>query len=41
MGWVELGMMLPMMLEPGAIGVLSYEHRKVEEPAVVLGVNMG
>jgi sedoheptulose-bisphosphatase len=41
--WVgfELGMRLPMMLEPGAVGVLSYEHHKVEEPAFLLGVNIG
>lgn len=41
--WIEfeLGMRLPMMLEPGAVGVLSYEHHKVEEPAFLLGVNMG
>jgi probable phosphoglycerate mutase len=41
--WVgfELGMRLPMMLEPGAVGVLSYEHHRVQEPALLLGVNMG
>jgi sedoheptulose-bisphosphatase len=41
--WVEfeLGMRLPMMLEPGAVGVLSYEHHSVREPAFLLGVNMG
>lgn len=41
--WIgfELKMRLPMMLEPGAIGVLSYEHHKVNEPAFLLGVNMG
>lgn len=41
--WVgfELGMRLPMMLEPGAVGVLSYEHHRVDEPALLLGVNMG
>ncbi|KAH6674472.1 histidine phosphatase superfamily [Halenospora varia] len=37
----ELSQRLPMMLEPGAIGVLSYEHHKVDEPAFLLGVNMG
>jgi len=37
----ELGMRLPMMLEPGAVGVFSYEHHKVDEPALLLGVNMG
>ncbi|PQE23977.1 Phosphoglycerate mutase protein [Rutstroemia sp. NJR-2017a WRK4] len=37
----ELGVSLPMMLEPGAVGVLSYEHHNVKEPAFLLGVNMG
>lgn len=41
--WIgfEMGTRLPMMLEPGAVGVLSYEHHKVDEPALLLGVNMG
>jgi broad specificity phosphatase PhoE len=41
--WVgfELGMKLPMMLEPGAVGILSYEHHNAEEPALLLGVNLG
>lgn len=41
--WIgfELGQRLPMMVEPGAIGVLSYEHHRVDEPAFLLGVNMG
>lgn len=41
--WIgfDLSMRLPMMLEPGAVGVLSYEHHKVDEPALLLGVNMG
>lgn len=41
--WVgyELGTRLPLMVEPGALGVLSYEHHKVDEPAFLLGVNMG
>ena len=41
--WIgfPLGTALPMMLEPGAVGVLSYEHHKVDEPAFLLGVNMG
>ncbi|CAD6445294.1 94a02fbe-e326-4e56-9f24-4d4f75780969 [Sclerotinia trifoliorum] len=41
--WIgfEMGRALPMMLEPGAVGVLSYEHHKVDEPAFLLGVNMG
>jgi len=36
----EVGLKLPMMLEPGAVGILSYEHHNVEEPAFMLGVNM-
>ena len=36
----EIGVKLPMMLEPGAVGVLSYEHHNVDEPAFLLGVNM-
>jgi probable phosphoglycerate mutase len=41
--WIgfPLGTSLPMMLEPGAVGVLSYEHHNVDEPAFLLGVNMG
>ncbi|KFY90410.1 hypothetical protein V498_05976 [Pseudogymnoascus sp. VKM F-4517 (FW-2822)] len=41
--WIgfEMGMRLPLMLEPGAVGVLSYEHHKVDEPALLLGVNLG
>jgi len=41
--WIgfELGARLPMMLEPGAVAVLSYEHHRVDEPAFLLGVNMG
>ncbi|KAE8445305.1 hypothetical protein EG329_013543 [Mollisiaceae sp. DMI_Dod_QoI] len=37
----ELNVKLPMMLEAGAVGVLSYEHHKVNEPAFLLGVNLG
>lgn len=41
--WVDfkLEMKLPLMLEPGAVGVLSYEHHKIDEPALLLGFNMG
>ncbi|EPE34517.1 Phosphoglycerate mutase-like protein [Glarea lozoyensis ATCC 20868] len=40
--WIgfPLAQALPMMLEPGAVGVLSYEHHKVDEPALLLGVNL-
>ncbi|KAF8251234.1 putative phosphoglycerate mutase [Wilcoxina mikolae CBS 423.85] len=33
----ELGMPLVMVLDPGGVGVLSYAHNNVEEPAFVLG----
>jgi len=41
--WIgfEMGMGLPLMLEPGAVGVLSYEHHRVDEPALLLGFNLG
>ncbi|KAI6248637.1 Sedoheptulose 1,7-bisphosphatase [Erysiphe necator] len=41
--WVgfELSMNLRMILEPGAIGVLSYDHNNIHEPAILLGVNFG
>ncbi|TKA66789.1 hypothetical protein B0A49_06156 [Cryomyces minteri] len=29
---------LSMMIEPGGVGILSYQHRNVEEPALLLGV---
>ena len=32
---------LPVMLEPGGVGVLSYEHHKADEPAIALGINLG
>lgn len=41
--WIgfEMKERLPLMLEPGAVGVLSYEHKRVEEPALLLRVNLG
>ncbi|RKF53281.1 Sedoheptulose 1,7-bisphosphatase [Erysiphe neolycopersici] len=41
--WIgfELNMKLPLMLEPGAVGVLSYDHHNIDEPAILLGVNLG
>ena len=41
--WIEydLAIRLPIMVEPGAVCVLSYEHHSVKEPALLLGVNMG
>ena len=34
----SLEMPLAMMMEPGAVGVLSYQHHNVEEPAFLLGM---
>lgn len=28
---------LLMMMEPGAIGIMSYAHHDVEEPAILIG----
>lgn len=41
--WIKfpMHMRLPLMLEPGAVGVLSYEHKNVAEPALLLGINLG
>lgn len=38
--WLKYPMEFPlsMMLEPGAIGVLSYQHHDINEPAVLVGV---
>lgn len=27
-----------MMMEPGAIGVLSYAHHNIDEPSVLIGM---
>lgn len=27
-----------MMMEPGAIGVLSYAHHSIDEPALLIGM---
>lgn len=27
-----------MMMEPGAIGVLSYAHHSIDEPSVLIGM---
>ncbi len=41
--WIGFNMdaKLPLMLEPGGMGVLSYEHHKADEPALALGINLG
>lgn len=38
--WMEwdLGFPFTMMMEPGAIGVLSYAHHNIAEPAVLIGM---
>ncbi|KAF2810494.1 phosphoglycerate mutase family protein [Mytilinidion resinicola] len=37
--WLKYPMEFPlsMMLEPGAVGVLSYQHHNIEEPAFLIG----
>lgn len=27
-----------MMMEPGAVGIMSYAHHNVEEPAILIGM---
>lgn len=41
--WIgfEMHTKFSVMLEPGGMGVLSYEHHKADEPALALGVNLG
>jgi len=38
--WLKYPMEFPlsMMLEPGAVGVLSYQHHNIKEPAFLIGV---
>lgn len=38
--WLKYAMSVEftMMMEPGAIGVLSYAHHNVEEPAILVGM---
>ncbi|POS69862.1 hypothetical protein DHEL01_v211747 [Diaporthe helianthi] len=37
--WLQYDMAFPfnMMMEPGAIGTLSYSHHSIEEPAILVG----
>ena len=37
----ELSTTLSMMFEPPGVGVLTYQHHNVDEPALMLGVNFG
>ena len=34
----ELSFPLSLMMEPGGVGVLSYQHHNIEEPALLLGI---
>ncbi|EMF14388.1 phosphoglycerate mutase-like protein [Sphaerulina musiva SO2202] len=34
----DLSFPLSLMMEPGGVGVLSYQHHNVEEPALLLGI---
>jgi probable phosphoglycerate mutase len=38
--WLQYDMAFPftMMMEPGAIGVLSYAHHNIDEPAILAGM---
>ncbi|MCJ1311142.1 hypothetical protein MMC25_004812 [Agyrium rufum] len=38
--WLLYGMEFPfiMMMEPGAIGIMSYAHHSIEEPAILIGM---
>ena len=35
----DLGFPLSLMLEPGGVGCLSYQHGRIEEPAMVVGMS--
>lgn len=34
----ELSSPLSLMMEPGGVGILSYQHSSIEEPALLLGI---
>jgi len=36
----DLSARLDLMMEPGGVGVLSYQHGNIDEPALVLGVGL-
>lgn len=38
--WLGYDMSFPLslMMEPGGVGVLSYQHHSIEEPALLLGI---
>jgi broad specificity phosphatase PhoE len=35
----DLSFPLNLMMEPGGVGILSYQHNNVEEPALLLGIS--
>ncbi|KAG8169780.1 hypothetical protein KVR01_000525 [Diaporthe batatas] len=41
--WLQYDMAFPfnMMMEPGAIGTLSYAHHNLDEPAILVGMAFG
>lgn len=34
----EMSFPLSLMMEPGGMGVLSYQHHSIDEPALLLGI---
>lgn len=34
----EMSFPLSLMMEPGGVGVLSYQHHSIDEPALLLGI---
>ena len=36
----ELSFPLSLMMEPGGVGVLSYQHHSIDEPALLLGIGL-
>lgn len=36
----ELPFPLSLMMEPGGVGVLSYQHHNIDEPALLLGIGL-
>lgn len=34
----ELSFPLSLMMEPGGVGILSYQHHSIDEPALLLGI---
>ena len=38
--WLKypMGFSFTMMMEPGAIGIMSYAHHNISEPAILIGM---